>query len=79
MSGVQRKTTIPTIFGNIVVSSVRGYRDNSYIFLDETCVFLPEGLACIRGYESEVIGFYDDHALIVDAIRLTTIRTGDAS
>ena len=46
---------------------------------NETCVFLPEGLACIKGYESEVVGFYDDHKLIVDAIRFTTVRTGEAS
>lgn len=78
MSGVQRKTTIPTIFGDIEVSSIRGDR-SGLRGLNETCVFLPEGLACIKGYESEVVGMYDDHEVIVDAIRLTTVRTGEAS
>ena len=77
MSGVQRKTTVPTIFGDIEVSSVRG--DRHGMRLNETCVFLPEGLACIKGYESEVVGLYDDHETIVDAIRFTTIRTREAS
>ena len=78
MSGVQRKTTIPTIFGDIEVSSIRGDR-HGLRGLNETCVFLPEGLACIKGYGSEVVGMYDDHEAIVDAIRFTTIRTGEAS
>lgn len=78
MSGVQRKTTIPTIFGDIEVSSIRGDR-SGLRGLNETCVFLPEGLACIKGYESEVVGMYDDHEAIVDAIRFTTVRTGEAS
>ena len=77
MSGVQRKTTIPTIFGDIDVSSVRGNRHG--MRLNETRVFLPEGLACIKGYEAEVIGLYDDHEAIVDAIRFTTIRTRETS
>ena len=77
MSGVQRKTTIPTIFGDIVVSSVKG--DQHSVYLDETCVFLPEGLAGIKDCENEVVGFYDDHELVVDAIKLTTVRTGEAS
>jgi len=76
MSGVQRQTTIPTIFGDIEVSSVKG--EMYGMRLNETCVLLPEGLACIKGLESEVIGLYDDHETIVDAIRITTIRTKEA-
>jgi len=76
MSGVQRKTTIPTIFGDIDVSSVKGERYG--MRLNETCVFLPEGLARIKGYESEVVGLYADHETIVDTIRFTTIRIREA-
>ena len=73
-TGVQRKTNVTTIFGTILVSSVRGQMGK--VSLNETCIFLPETLATLRGNESEVIGTYDDHEKIVDAIRFTMPHVG---
>lgn len=69
MSGVRRTTLVHTLFGTVTVSSVRGKEGR--FSLNETCVFLPETLASLRGCESEVIGTYADHERIVDAIRFT--------
>jgi len=68
MSGVHRNTVIPTDAGTIEVSSVRGRVGLAHI--NETCVFLPPILATLHGCQSEVVGTYDDHARVVDAIRL---------